>query len=471
MTKNEKLEFEMLWSRRRTLAMLGGAGMLTATGKLDAATCVNLAGAQTEGPYWVEENLNRSDIRTDPSDGSIRPGVLLNLKVNVINESGSTCVPLSGAKVDIWHCDAGGIYSDETANNSKGKKFLRGYQVTDDNGAVNFVTVYPGWYGGRTVHIHFRIRTYSGTTQLGEFVAQIFFDDSVTDTIFKNAPYSTRPNRDTRNTNDMVLTGTRTGAVVYAELAQTAVGYSATATIGVNLKSPATATPAISTAGIVNGASFKDGIAAGSWVAIFGQNLAAGTRALTTDDLVNGNMPTSLGGVSVNVNNKTAFLYYASPTQINVLSPADTSTGAVSVTVTNSAGTSAAASAMLLAAAPALFASSGNVAAVRADGTVIDGSSVSAKVGETIELFGTGFGETSPAVTPGVVFQGSAPLVGAASVTVGGVNAVVSYAGLVGTGLYQLNVVVPSLASGTYPVVASVGGVSSQSGVVLKLAG
>jgi uncharacterized protein (TIGR03437 family) len=471
MTKNEKREFEMLWSRRRTLAMLGGAGMLAATGKLDAATCVNLAGAQTEGPYWVEENLNRSDIRTDPSDGSIRPGVLLNLKVNVVNENGSTCVPLAGAKVDIWHCDAGGLYSDETANNTKGRKFLRGYQVTDDNGAVNFVTVYPGWYSGRTVHIHFRIRTYSGTTQLGEFVAQIFFDDTVTDTVFKNAPYSARPNRDTRNSNDMVLTGTRTGAVVYAELVQTAVGYSAMATIGVNLKTPAASAPAITAGGIVNGASFSDGIAAGSWVAIFGQNLASGTRALTTDDLVSGNMPTSLGGVSVNVNNKAAFLYYVSPTQINVLAPGDTNTGAVSVTVTNSAGTSAAASATLLAAAPALFASSGNAAAVRPDGTVIDGSSVLAKAGETIELFGTGFGATSPAVTPGVVFQGSAPLAGAASVTIGGVNAVVSYAGLVGTGLYQLNVVVPALASGTYPVVASVGGVSSQGGVVLKVAG
>jgi uncharacterized protein (TIGR03437 family) len=209
----------------------------------------------------------------------------------------------------------------------------------------------------------------------------------------------------------------------------------------------------------VNGASFKDGIATGSWVAIFGQNLAAGERALTSDDLVNGSMPTSLGGVSVNIKNKTAFLYYVSPTQVNVLAPADASTGAVSVTVTNSAGTSAAASATLLAAAPALFASNGNVAT----------SAVSAKAGDSIELFGTGFGATSPAVTPGVVFQGSAPLVAAATVTIGGMNAVVSYAGLVGTGLNQLNVVVPALAAGTYPVVATVGGASSQSGVTLKV--
>lgn len=443
--------------------------MLAATGKLDAATCVNLAGAQTEGPYWVEENLNRSDIRTDPSDGTIRPGVLLNLKVNVVNESGSTCVPLAGAKVDIWHCDAGGIYSDETANNSKGKKFLRGYQVTDDNGAVNFVTVYPGWYSGRTVHIHFRIRTYSGTTQVGEFVAQIFFDDTLTDAIFKNAPYNSRPNRDTRNSNDMVLTGTRNGAIVYADVTQTSTGYAATATIGVNISAPAAAAPAITSAGVVNGASFKDGIAPGSWVAIFGQNLAAGTRALTSSDVVNGSMPVSLGGVSVNVNNKPAFLYYVSPTQINVLAPADSATGAVSVTVSNSAGTSSAAAATLMSAAPALFASGGNVAAVRPDGTVIDGSNVTAKAGEALEIFGTGFGPTTPAVTPGVVFSGSAPLAAPATVTVGGAPATVTYSGLVGTGLYQLNIVVPNLTSGSYPVVATVNGVASQSGVMLKI--
>ncbi len=464
----------MLLNRRRTLALLGGAGALAVTGRLseidaDAATCVNLAGAQTEGPYWVEENLNRSDIRTDPTDGTLRPGVLFNLKINLVNQSGTTCVPLAGAKVDIWHCDAGGIYSDEAANNSLGKKFLRGYQVSDDNGSVNFITVYPGWYSGRTVHIHVRIRTYQGTTLLGELVAQIFFDDALTDTIFTAAPYNTRPNRNTRNANDMVLTGTRNGAIVYAEVTPITGGYSGTATIGVNLRTPAAAPPAITQSGVVNGASFRDGIQAGSWVAIFGQNLAAGVRALTSADLVNGNMPTSLGGVNVNINNKPAFLYYVSPTQINVLAPADSGTGAVSVTVTNSAGTSTAASATLLEVAPALFATNGNVAAVRPDGTVVDGGTVAAKPGEVLELFGTGFGPMSPAVAPGVVFQGSAPLTNPATVAIGGVQATVSYAGLVGTGLYQLNVAVPALANGTYPVLVTVKGITSQSGIVLKV--
>ena len=188
--------------------------------------------------------------------------------------------------------------------------------------------------------------------------------------------------------------------MVYADTVQTASGYSATASIGVTMKAAAATAPAIAEAGVVNGASLASGIAAGSWVAIFGQNLAAGTRALTSDDLVNGNMPTSLGGVSVNVNSQAAFLYYLSPTQINLLAPADSNTGAVAVTVTNSGGTSAAVSATLLAVAPALFASSGNVAAVRADGTVIDRSTMTASQARSSNCT-DGFGATSPAVAPG----------------------------------------------------------------------
>jgi uncharacterized protein (TIGR03437 family) len=297
---------------------------------------------------------------------------------------------------------------------------------------------------------------------VGEFVDQIFFDDNLTDSVFTQAPYNTRRARDTRNTNDMVLTGTNNGAVVYAAMTQTAAGYSGVATIGVNLKAAAAATPVIAAAGVVNAASFSSGIQAGSWVAIFGQNLAAAVRALTAADLVNGGLPTSLGGVTVNIDNKPAFLYYASPGQVNVLAPADANTGTVQVTVTNSVATSAAAPAMLLTAAPGFFSSGGVVAAV---------PSGAVKPGDVLELYGTGFGPTSPAVAPGTVFAGSAPTVNAVTVTIGGVPAVVSYAGMVGAGLYQINVTVPSLANGTYPVVAQVAGATTQSGVSLTVQG
>ncbi len=156
-------------NRRRALMLLGGARASAVLGTIGggraqgAAVCVSQAPSATEGPYWVDENLNRSDIRVDPSTGAVSDGLPLTLSINVQELAAGGCGPLFGAHVDIWHCDAGGVYSDEAANRSVGKKFLRGYQVTDDNGAVQFLTVYPGWYSGRTVHIHVRVRTYSGS--------------------------------------------------------------------------------------------------------------------------------------------------------------------------------------------------------------------------------------------------------------------------------------------------------------------
>ncbi|MCU1260688.1 MAG: intradiol ring-cleavage dioxygenase, partial [Bryobacterales bacterium] len=313
-------------NRRHTLAILGGAGAAAFTGSLqvvDAATsCVALAGQQTEGPYWVDEKLNRSDIRVDTSDGSVRPGVLLNLSIALQESSGSSCTPLAGARVDIWHCDATGVYSDEAVQNSTGKTFLRGYQVSDDSGTVQFTTIYPGWYSGRTVHIHVRIRTYSGSTLLDNFTAQIFFDDTVTDQIFaQNTPYSARRARDTRNANDMVVAGTSNGSVVYGTLTQTSVGYSAAATIGANVKTAAVSKPVITSGGVVNAAGFQVGVAPGAWTTIFGQNLASANHALTSADLVSGNLPTTLAGVSVQIDGNSAFVDYVSPTQLNVQAP------------------------------------------------------------------------------------------------------------------------------------------------------
>jgi protocatechuate 3,4-dioxygenase beta subunit len=139
----------------------------------DAATvCSVNTPTVTEGPYWVDEKLFRSDIRTDPATGVVRQGIPLALTINVVN-SNANCAALAGAYVDIWHCDAIGIYSDESTYNpgggtgavsTTGQKFLRGYQITDANGHVQFTTIYPGWYSGRTIHIHVRIRTFNGQT-------------------------------------------------------------------------------------------------------------------------------------------------------------------------------------------------------------------------------------------------------------------------------------------------------------------
>src|SRR5437762_6638403 len=110
--------------RRRALALLGGAGasaFLIGKSELietvDAATCAPSTPTVTEGPYWIDEKLFRSDIRTDPTTGVARPGVPLTFTIAVQNDSGASCVPLAGAYVDIWHCDASGLYSDESAYN------------------------------------------------------------------------------------------------------------------------------------------------------------------------------------------------------------------------------------------------------------------------------------------------------------------------------------------------------------------
>jgi protocatechuate 3,4-dioxygenase beta subunit len=152
----------------------------------------------TEGPYFVDERLNRSDIRSDPSDGSVRPGAPLALTFAISRKSGSTCSPQPGATVDVWHCDAQGIYSDvsDPGFETRGKQFLRGYQVTDDAGTARFTTIYPGWYPGRAVHIHFKVR--SGRS---EFTSQIYFDDALSERVFAEAPY-TRRGRRLRNEDD-----------------------------------------------------------------------------------------------------------------------------------------------------------------------------------------------------------------------------------------------------------------------------
>lgn len=162
---------------------------------------------QTEGPYFVDEKLNRSDIRSDPSDGSSRAGVPLQLKFQVSQVSGKSCLPLKGAIVDIWHCDAQGVYSDvsDRSFNTVGQKFLRGYQVTDSNGNAQFTTIYPGWYPGRTVHIHFKIRTGDDAGQSYEFTSQLYFDDAVTDQIHTQALYASKGQRTQRNTNDGIF--------------------------------------------------------------------------------------------------------------------------------------------------------------------------------------------------------------------------------------------------------------------------
>jgi protocatechuate 3,4-dioxygenase beta subunit len=207
----------------------------TTSGVPVATPACIVTAAETEGPYFVDERLNRSDITIDPSDRSVRPGTPLVLTLTVAR-AGAQCTALQGAQVDVWHCDALGVYSDVPAENSVGRRYLRGYQATDANGAVTFNTIYPGWYRGRAVHIHFKVRTFSGSQKTFEFTSQVFFDDVISDEVYKRSPYSGRGSRDTRNASDMVYTSNgNSGARLLADVTRSGSGYRAKFAIGLNL--------------------------------------------------------------------------------------------------------------------------------------------------------------------------------------------------------------------------------------------
>ena len=238
----KKRNWQRPLSRREMLGLLGAAGVMAVVGCGDdeqppsgeatstpaqpvsgaatttpsvAATtsatpepvaCV-LTAALTEGPYFVDERLNRSDITSDPTDGSIKEGVPLRLSLTVSSVEGAACTPLVGALVDMWHCDALGVYSDVSGAgqpDTTGQKFLRGYQITDENGQVEFQTIYPGWYSGRTIHIHFKVRTDPDSQQGLEFTSQLFFDETTTNAVLSREPYSQNGTPDTSNAADNI---------------------------------------------------------------------------------------------------------------------------------------------------------------------------------------------------------------------------------------------------------------------------
>jgi protocatechuate 3,4-dioxygenase beta subunit len=182
----------------------------------------------TEGPYYVDVDLMRSDIRTDTTTGEAKAGAPLTLTFNVSQISSGSCTPFQGATVEIWHCDAAGAYSgvSDPGFNTEGQNWLRGGQVTDANGVATFTTIYPGWYSGRAVHIHFKV--HPDETKV--FTSQLFFDDTLSQQVFMQAPYASKGSTpDTLNSTDniyqdlMLLTTTKTDQ-----------GYAATFDIGID---------------------------------------------------------------------------------------------------------------------------------------------------------------------------------------------------------------------------------------------
>ncbi|HYU84437.1 MAG TPA: hypothetical protein VEK80_06490 [Kribbellaceae bacterium] len=239
-------------SRRRALALFGAAGVTftavggTALARADTMTANGASGSavdcvakpeMTEGPYFVDEGLNRSDIRIDTSDGSVVEGTTFSLVLRVSQIVDCVRKPLPGATVDIWHCDALGVYSDIAQEGTTGTNFLRGYQVTNSGGIARFTTILPGWYRGRTVHTHVKIRTTGTDGNPYEFTSQLFLTEEFKAAYLATAPYAAKGTPDTTNATDMHYADI--GDQMLLNPSPTDDGYEATFSIALDLSDTA----------------------------------------------------------------------------------------------------------------------------------------------------------------------------------------------------------------------------------------
>jgi protocatechuate 3,4-dioxygenase beta subunit len=220
-------------------AVFGAGPLAKATAKKPATQALTSCIARpelTEGPYFVEEGLLRSDIRADPRTGIAKLGVPLEIVFHLSKLGDSACDALENALVDVWHCDALGSYSDTASEGTLGQKFLRGQQKTDAQGAATFKTIYPGWYQGRAVHIHFKIRVPLSANKTYEFTSQFFFDEKLTDKVHSQAPYNQKGLNRLRNEYDGIYQ--QGGNQLVLDLKPSGEGYRAVFEIGLDLSKP-----------------------------------------------------------------------------------------------------------------------------------------------------------------------------------------------------------------------------------------
>ena len=440
-------------NRRHFLTALTAGGLFF-TERGAFAQALVLTPAQTEGPYYPNQLPLDQDNDLLVINDRITPavGTVAWMSGRVLASDGS---PVRNAVVEIWQADNVGSYiHTQGALNGQRDSNFQGYGKfeTASNGQYLFRTIKPGLYPGRVRHVHVKVTLPGGRS----LTSQLFIEGETG--------------------NDSVLNGISNAAqrasVIrpWAAIANSPIGaLGVTWDIVMNFApagtSPASRPTLVSMAGVTHGATLRAGAASGSWVTLYGVELASSTRTWRESEIVNGKLPESLDGVSVRINNQPASVYYISPTQLNVLAPETTADGPAQVTVTAANLTSDPVSVDFRRLAPGFFQFPGeNAAAVRADGAYIGPAglfegitTVAARPGETILLYGTGFGTASTAANT-------------IRVQIHNQQAPVAFAGLVSPGLFQFNVTVPDLADGDYPVTAEVGGVRTGKFVKLRVA-
>jgi protocatechuate 3,4-dioxygenase beta subunit len=243
-------------TRRQTLGIAGAAGSAVVIGggagkvisnlieepddvtAATAAKSCKLTPEVTEGPFYVALDKIRKDI----TEG--RPGVPLTLKLRVVDVK--RCVPIHSAAVDVWHCDAGGLYSDEASNGTSGQTYLRGVQLTNKKGYATIRTVYPGHYTGRATHIHLKVhiggKARGGTLRGGHVshTGQLFFAEPANSSVYALAPYSSDTAQRTLNSSDSIYAQAGGSSAEVGLKGSASSGFVGTIVLGVNPK----ATPA-----------------------------------------------------------------------------------------------------------------------------------------------------------------------------------------------------------------------------------
>ena len=243
-------------TRRQTLGIAGAAGTAVVLGggagkvisklaedpdEVTAATAARsckLTPEVTEGPFYVALDKIRKDI----TEG--RPGVPLTLRIRVIDTK--RCAPIHGAAVDVWHCDAGGLYSDESSNGTAGQTYLRGVQLTNKKGYATLKTIYPGHYTGRATHIHLKVhiggKARGGTLRGGHVshTGQLFFSETANSSVYALSQYSSDTAQRTLNSSDSIYSQAGGTSAEVSLGGSASSGYVGRITLGVNPK----ATPA-----------------------------------------------------------------------------------------------------------------------------------------------------------------------------------------------------------------------------------
>lgn len=197
-----------------------------------AAACSSETLEGEEGPYFVDDSASayfRSNIVTNLDGTETQTGVPLALTAYVYDTE-NNCAAMQSVQVDIWHCNAAGIYSAESSESTTSESWLRGYQITDANGKVKFTTIIPGWYAGRSTHIHLRLRsTYDEADNSGTNTVQLFFDETLIDTLATSVePYSEQGTNSTTNASDRVYSQQEKGTTLLTLAADETSGYAAT---------------------------------------------------------------------------------------------------------------------------------------------------------------------------------------------------------------------------------------------------